>query len=310
MNTILSRECRRHLGRTARCQVGEGVKFGRQLTVVDTPGWWMNYFSDESSHFDQREMVLSPSLCPPGPHVFLLTIRVDRAFTETHRRSVQEHVELISEHIWSRVILLFTFGDWLGATTTEQYIESEGTPLQWLVDRCSDRYHVLNSRTKGEGFQVRELIGKIEETMSRRCCSSWHYEIEMKVLQEVERRMKREAERVRKRLMKKEQQRHRARAQLGERVSMSLNHFRSVCSEFLTFGCKLLFNREDGASPGAQIDTCWGQKSGQKLLWKYHSQHRQFWHILPNYFLHREAGPHLWQEGVGAGHARLPPCDL
>uniref|UniRef100_A0A3P9KPQ1 Si:ch211-214j24.15 n=1 Tax=Oryzias latipes TaxID=8090 RepID=A0A3P9KPQ1_ORYLA len=173
----------------------------------------MNYFSDESSHFDQREMVLSPSLCPPGPHVFLLTIRVDRAFTETHRRSVQEHVELISEHIWSRVILLFTFGDWLGATTTEQYIESEGTPLQWLVDRCSDRYHVLNSRTKGEGFQVRELIGKIEETMSG-CCSSWHYEIEMKVLQEVERRMKREAERVRKRLMKKEQQRRRARAQL------------------------------------------------------------------------------------------------
>uniref|UniRef100_A0A3P9KPR0 Si:ch211-214j24.15 n=1 Tax=Oryzias latipes TaxID=8090 RepID=A0A3P9KPR0_ORYLA len=152
LNTILSRECHRHLGRTARCQVGEG-----------------------------REMVLSPSLCPPGPHVFLLTIRVDRAFTETHRRSVQEHVELISEHIWSRVILLFTFGDWLGATTTEQYIESEGTPLQWLVDRCSDRYHVLNSRTKGEGFQVRELIGKIEETMSG-CCSSWHYEIEMKVL--------------------------------------------------------------------------------------------------------------------------------
>uniref|UniRef100_A0A8C8DYF7 AIG1-type G domain-containing protein n=1 Tax=Oryzias sinensis TaxID=183150 RepID=A0A8C8DYF7_9TELE len=195
LNTILSRECRRHLGRTARCQVGEGVKFGRQLTVVDTPGWWMNYFSDESSHFDQREMVLSPSLCPPGPHVFLLTIRVDRAFTETHRRSVQEHVELISEHIWSRVILLFTFGDWLGATTTEQYIESEGTPLQWLVDRCSDRYHVLNSRTKGEGFQVRELIGKIEETMSG-CCSSWHYEIEMKVLQEVEKRMKREAERL------------------------------------------------------------------------------------------------------------------
>uniref|UniRef100_A0A3B3DX75 GTPase IMAP family member 8 n=1 Tax=Oryzias melastigma TaxID=30732 RepID=A0A3B3DX75_ORYME len=222
LNTILSRECRRRVGRTAQCQVGEVVKFGRQLTVVDTPGWWMNYFSDESSHFDQREIVLGPSLCPPGPHVFLLTIRVDRAFTETHRRSVQEHVELISERIWSRVILLFTFGDWLGATTTEQYIESEGQPLQWLVDRCSNRYHVLNSRTKGEGFQVRELIGKIEETMSGGS-SSWHYEIEMKVLQEVERRMRREAESVRKRTLKKEQQRRRARARLGEWIYPSLN---------------------------------------------------------------------------------------
>ncbi|RVE69846.1 hypothetical protein OJAV_G00082000 [Oryzias javanicus] len=213
LNTILSRECRRSVGRTARCQVGEVVKFGRQLTVVDTPGWWMNYFSEESSHFDRREIVLGPSLCPPGPHVFLLAIRVDRAFTETHRRSVQEHVELISERIWSRVVLLFTFGDWLGATTTEQYIESEGRPLQWLVDRCGNRYHVLNSRTKGEGFQVRELIGKIEETVSG-CCSGWHYEIETKVLQEVERRRRREAERVGKRTMEKDQQRHRARAQL------------------------------------------------------------------------------------------------
>ncbi|XP_041823061.1 GTPase IMAP family member 8 [Melanotaenia boesemani] len=213
LNTILCRESSQQLQRTAQCWVGEGVVFGRQVTVVDTPGWWMNYFCDESSLFDQREMVLSLSLCPPGPHVFLLVIRVDRAFPETYRRAVQEHLELISEHIWSHVILLFSFGDWLGGTMTEQYIESEGEPLRWIVEKCCNRYHVLNSKTRGDGFQVRELIGKIEEMMSG-CNGSWHYEIERKMLEELERKIKEETARARERQMKKEKKRQMARSQL------------------------------------------------------------------------------------------------
>lgn len=189
--------------------------FGRQVTVVDTPGWWMNYFLEETTFFDQREVVLSLSLCPPGPHVFLLVIRVDRAFTENHRRAVKEHLELISEHIWNRVFLLFSFGDWLAGTTTEQYIESEGEALQWLIEKCGNRYHVLNSKTKGDGFQVRELVGKIEE-MTSGCDGGWHYQIDGKVLEELERRMKEETERVIERMKRKEKQRQMARSELGE----------------------------------------------------------------------------------------------
>lgn len=215
LNTILSRESSQSLRRTALCLVGKGVVFGRQVTVVDTPGWWMNYFSDESAIFDRMEMVFSLSLCPPGPHVFLLVIRVDRAFTETYRRAVQEHLQLISENIWSRVIVLFSFGDWLGGATTEQWIESEGEPLQWLVDRCGNRYHVLNNKTKGDGFQVRELIGKIEEMLAG-CNDGQHYEVERKVMEQLEVKMRQEKERAKERLMRKQKQRQLARSQLGE----------------------------------------------------------------------------------------------
>lgn len=215
LNTILGRESSQRLGRTAQCLVGEGVVFGRQVTVVDTPGWWMNYFCNDSPTFDQREILLSLSLCSPGPHVFLLVIRVDRAFTETYRRAVQEHLELISERTWSHVVVLFSFGDWLCGTTTEQYIESEGEPLQWLVERCSNRYHVLNNKTKGDGFQVRELIGKIEEMVAGGH-SGRHYEIDRNVLEQLEGKMRREKERARERLVKKEKQRQMARSQLGE----------------------------------------------------------------------------------------------
>lgn len=212
LNTILNRESSQRLRRTAQCLVGQGVVFGRQVTVVDTPGWWMNYFCDESPVFDRRELVLSSSL---RPHAFLLVIRADRAFSETYRRAAQEHLQLIGEHVWSRVIVLLSCGDWLGGTSAEQFIESEGEPLRWLVERCGNRYHVLNNKTRGDGFQVRELIGKIEEMLAG-CNGGPHYEVERKVMEQLEGKVRREKERADERLAKKEKQRQMARSQLGE----------------------------------------------------------------------------------------------
>lgn len=215
LNTILARENNPKPIRTVCCQAGQEMVLGRLVTVVDTPGWWMNYFCDESSNFDRGELALSSYFCPPGPHVFLLVIRVDRAFTETCRRAAQEHLDMIGEHIWSHVILLFSFGDWLGDTPIEQYIESEGEALRWIVERCDNKYHVLNSKMKDKEFQVRELIAKIEKiiTSSDNGC---YYKLERKVLEQLEGTMRREKERARERLMKKKKQRQMARVQLGE----------------------------------------------------------------------------------------------
>ncbi|KAM3597194.1 uncharacterized protein V6R79_001163 [Siganus canaliculatus] len=212
-NTILNRNGNQPVRRTAQCEVGHAVVFGRQLTVVDTPGWWMNYFCEESPIFDRREMAFSLSLCPPGPHVFLLVLRMDRTFRETYRRAVQEHLQMISEHIWSRVIVLFSFGDWLGDTTTEQCIESEGEPLRWLVERCGNRYHVLNNKTRGDGFQVRELISKIEEMLAG-TSGGHHFEIERRVIEQMEGEMRREREKAKERLMRKKDRKQMARPQL------------------------------------------------------------------------------------------------
>ncbi|XP_033827107.2 GTPase IMAP family member 8 isoform X1 [Periophthalmus magnuspinnatus] len=219
--TILGNNQNKHgTTRTAQNHVGKALVFGRQVTVVDTPGWWCNYFSDETPMFDQREMVLSLSVCPSGPHAFLLIIRVDRSFTDTYRRAVEEHIRLISDQIWSRVIVVFSFGDWLGGTTTEHYIESEGTPLHWVLDRCKNRYHVFNNKTKGDGFQVRELIGKIEEMVSA-CESNWYFEIESSVSRNLEQKMREEADRAQERRMRRERQRETARMKLDNFIPLS-----------------------------------------------------------------------------------------
>uniref|UniRef100_A0AAZ3PX03 AIG1-type G domain-containing protein n=1 Tax=Oncorhynchus tshawytscha TaxID=74940 RepID=A0AAZ3PX03_ONCTS len=147
-------------------------------------------------------MTLSPvSLCSPGPHALLLMVRVDRSFTGTNRRAVQEHLELITDAVWAHIIVLFNFGDWLGDTTIEQHIESEGEALQWLVEKCGNRYHVLNNRSNS-GFQVTELMRKIEELMSFN--SSSYCKIEGGILQEKRRE---EQKRAGERLTRRQKQR-------------------------------------------------------------------------------------------------------
>src|SRR4029434_7853676 len=111
----------------------------------------------------KQQIVLSVSLCPPGPHALLLVIRVHDSIKELQRKNIEEHLRLAGEELWSHTMVLFTRGDWLGDTTIEQHIESEGDALRWLVEKCGNRYHVLNNEGRGQRTQVTQLLEKIEE---------------------------------------------------------------------------------------------------------------------------------------------------
>ncbi|XP_064172208.1 uncharacterized protein LOC135243980 [Anguilla rostrata] len=145
----------------------QGEVAGRQVTVVDTPGWWVSYSVKNTAELDTQEIVRSVSLCPPGPCALFLVIDVSSAFGEEHRRSAVEHLELLSERVWRHTIVLFTWGDWLGDTTIEQRIETEGRALQELIEKCGNRYHVLNKKNKADGTQVTELLKEIEEMIAK-----------------------------------------------------------------------------------------------------------------------------------------------
>ena len=165
-NTILGREEFDSRIRTAQCVKRQGEVAGRQVTVVDTPGWWMSYSVKRTAELDKQEIVRSVSLCPPGPGALFLVINLSSAFREEHRKSVVEHLELLSERVWRHTIVLFTRGDWLGDATIEQRIETEGRALQELIEKCGNRYHVLNNENRADGTQVTELLEKIEEMVA------------------------------------------------------------------------------------------------------------------------------------------------
>lgn len=165
-NTILGQEVFDPDKRTSLCVKKVGEVAGRQVTVVDTPGWRVQHSFEETPQLTKREIAFSTPLCSSGPHCLLLVLRLDCTFREVHRRAFKEHVELLGEGVWSHTVVLFTSGDHMGDPNIEQFIESEGEALQWLIDRCDNRYHVLNNKDKNNGTQVSELLEKIEEMVA------------------------------------------------------------------------------------------------------------------------------------------------
>ncbi|XP_069055038.1 GTPase IMAP family member 8-like [Lepisosteus oculatus] len=163
-NTILGREEFVTEGETEECKKRQGEVAGRQITVVDTPGYssFPRIIRTDPQHV-REEVVRSVSLCPPGPHALLLVIDLDSA---TDWRSVKKYLELLSERVWRHTIVLFTWGDTLRDITIEQHIEREGKKLQYLVEKCGNRYHVLNNKNRGDRTQVTELLEKIEDMVA------------------------------------------------------------------------------------------------------------------------------------------------
>ncbi|XP_068581495.1 GTPase IMAP family member 8-like [Cebidichthys violaceus] len=215
-NTILTKErfeCGRT--RTAQTEVRHEVVEGRQLTVVDAPGWSSSLSLTEIPEGDKRRFKLNASKCPPGPHVFLLVVPVDSAFSVENRRTVEEHMKLLGERVWRHTMVLFTCGDFLGEKTIEQHIESEGDSLKWLTVRCRNRYHVFNNK-KRNSDQVTQLLRKIDE-MVRHNDGSW-YQIDEQTLNVINEKQREVAERAEMRRRRSEEQRRQMKTLIPEEM--------------------------------------------------------------------------------------------
>lgn len=153
---------------TEECVKRRADVAGRKLTVVDTPGWEWYYPLNSTPNWVRRETLRSVTLCPPGPHAVLLVVRSCASVTDDYIREIDEHLEPLGKEVWEHTLLLFTRGDELGLGTMEQRILSSGSGLQRLLQKCCNRYHVVNNRSKGDGAQVTELIRKLEEMVDRK----------------------------------------------------------------------------------------------------------------------------------------------
>ncbi|MGH0123488.1 UNVERIFIED_CONTAM: hypothetical protein FKN15_022713 [Acipenser sinensis] len=165
-NTILSREEGRSgisfSERTRECEKRTGEVAGRRVTVVDTP---------DLLDTDLVEIERCVSLSAPGPHAFLLVIPVyPKDVIDTHSEFIVERYceafdkvqELFGERAVRHTMVLFNCGDLLKGRTIEQYIEEAGEELQQLVEKCGNRYHVLNNRNRSDRTQVTQLLDKID----------------------------------------------------------------------------------------------------------------------------------------------------
>ncbi|XP_063318504.1 GTPase IMAP family member 9-like [Pelmatolapia mariae] len=189
-NTILGRECFESkfsaVSMTVECSKGKVKVDGQQVAVIDTPGLFDTRFDKERTTKDVCQCI---SYASPGPHIFLVVIRLGR-YTEEEKQTVQKIQKIFGHAADKYSMVLFTHGDQLEVNPMEEFLE-ESPDLQELVARCNGQYHVFNNKLK-ERSQVTELIQKIREIVQKNGGS--HYTNEM--FQEAERAIEEEKQRI------------------------------------------------------------------------------------------------------------------
>lgn len=196
-NTILGRQCFDSkfcaTSITDECSKDTTTVDGEKVAVIDTPGLFDTRYGQDKTKNAISQCI---AFCSPGPHVFLVVVRLGR-FTEEEKLTVQKIQEMFGQAADRYSMVLFTHGDLLGNTTVEEFMkESEG--MKELVARCNGLYHVFNNKLTDRS-QVTELLQKIRDLVRKNGGS--HYTSEM--FQEAERAIKEEKQRI---LKEKEEQ--------------------------------------------------------------------------------------------------------
>ncbi|XP_076585149.1 uncharacterized protein LOC143319810 [Chaetodon auriga] len=154
---------------TQECEKKKALVEGRRVAVVDTPDW----FNSEKTPDEVRAQISScVALSSPGPHAFLLCVPLDQpAKTELQALSALESVfgpEAVQKH----TLVLFTYADQLmesgkaGNDSVEAYIAGQRGDLLKLVEKCGDRFHVMENRGGWrKSRNVAELLQKVEQTV-------------------------------------------------------------------------------------------------------------------------------------------------
>lgn len=158
-NTILGREeFQSELSSsswTFQCKRAEGEVGGRRVVVVDTPGLFDTNFTHEEV---LKRIETCISLSAPGPHVFLVVLRLGR-FTKEEKDTMKMIQSTFGEEAVRRSLVLFTHGDKLKKQTIESFI-SKSAELEELIEVCHGRYHVFNNEVNDQE-QTHQLLEKI-----------------------------------------------------------------------------------------------------------------------------------------------------
>ncbi|XDV16131.1 hypothetical protein PO909_015970 [Leuciscus waleckii] len=157
---------------TKECQKQQQMVDCRIISVIDTPGLFDTKIIKGQL---KEEIVKCVYMSAPGPHVFLLVIRLDVRFTDEEKNTVKWIQKNFGKDATHYTIILFTKGDLL-KTSIEEFL-TENKQLNELVGRCKGGYHVFNNTDEENRSQVTELFKKIERMVMKN--GGEHYTNEM-----------------------------------------------------------------------------------------------------------------------------------
>ena len=145
------------------CQKETAEVNARQITVIDTPG----LFDTQAGNMEiSKEITKCISMAAPGPHVFLLVLKVGQRFSEEEKQAVKIIQDIFGEESVTYTMVLFTGGDLLEMMSIEDYLGEPGSDIMSLIEQCGNRYHVFNNKETRDQTQVTDLLEKIDSMVT------------------------------------------------------------------------------------------------------------------------------------------------
>lgn len=181
------------------------------MVVVDTPGLFDTNFTHEEV---LKRIETCITLSAPGPHVFLVVLRLGR-FTKEEKDTMQMIQSTFGEEALRHSLVLFTHGDKLKKQSIESFI-SKSAELEELIQVCHGRYHVFNNQVNDQE-QTHQLLEKLMRMYVEN--EGKHYT--EKQLKKAKKASKKEKQRLSKELKQAEKQRKNAlRAQVEREMNL------------------------------------------------------------------------------------------
>uniref|UniRef100_A0A3Q4HZU1 AIG1-type G domain-containing protein n=1 Tax=Neolamprologus brichardi TaxID=32507 RepID=A0A3Q4HZU1_NEOBR len=126
---------------TSQCREATSVVNGTSVSIIDTPGFFDNRTSEEDL---RNEITRSVVECSPGPHAFLILLKVER-YTDQENEVITKIIKSFSEEAFRYAVLVFTHGDQLEGMQIEEFCRGNKRLLKLLV-RCGGRCHVFDNK--------------------------------------------------------------------------------------------------------------------------------------------------------------------
>ncbi|XP_029626162.1 GTPase IMAP family member 4 [Salmo trutta] len=202
---------------TRKTEMKQAAVDGWDVSVVDTPGLFDTQLTAEELTCEIGRSIYESS---PGPHAFLIVIRVNDRFTEQEKRAIEILECVFGSGLAKHAIILFTHGDALEGNSLEKLIGGN-RDLSRVVEQCGGRYHVLNNKSRGNRDQVTELMEKIDRMVEENggsCYTNEMFEDAARIKEEEEMIQREEEERI-------QREREWIEKETRERVNMEWERF-------------------------------------------------------------------------------------
>lgn len=161
-NTILGRNVFKSepssTSQTRECSTKKMERNGKQIVVIDTPGLFDTTLSQEDVI---TEIVKCMTYSSPGPHAFLIVIKIGR-FTPEEKETMKQIKEVFGANT---KMILFTCKDELKKQSIQEYLEEGDPELKALVESCANRYYCVNNKAVSY-TQFKTLMEMIESMLA------------------------------------------------------------------------------------------------------------------------------------------------